>query len=565
MVRTLDTFSKLTDNLQKDIDNCEANRLSGPFDAFRNLETLEESHCKNITGWSKDEFVNFLRHIKNIRNTKHRTKAQLIALYKYWLRKGIDQQSLSYFKKNSSQRQISRELEQARIAVYNQFTLLNLGFKHISRDFLIGQNTPSVNELYQIDKNTLVLIFDGGYERCEKSVNNEFQSNTFSGQKKQNLIKPFLIVSPNGYICDVYCDHEAWMNDEQILRYTLRTDRYLRNVLKPNDLMFVDRGFRDIVEDLETEYKLRVIIPHCQQLEQKERKKEDTITKKSKKKDDTLTCEQSSQARMCTKIRSMVERIFSIIKQNYSLDYVRNTVLGHLGIDLRNCCSFFNYTFKPVLYDQPHSIDVARRLRLTAENNNMNHLAFLLNLRLTTTSNFKRISLTEIEDFVKCKGKYLRRKIFLGSFQYRMAKKSYITDLMKRSKFYTLNPVKKLLKQFDNKTKIIGVKMPSRFHRGKNKKKRDEEEIDQFVSFNKVFLQYTPVEFGVSTKRIGNKKNKINGYICSCKNGKRRAGCCSHVACVIYYLSCARFKKIIRFPADYLNKILKKKYKNRPS
>jgi hypothetical protein len=32
----------------------------------------------------------------------------------------------------------------------------------------------------------------------------------------------------------------------------------------------------------------------------------------------------------------MVERVFAIIKQNKSLDFVRNSVLGHLGIDLRN-------------------------------------------------------------------------------------------------------------------------------------------------------------------------------------------------------------------------------------
>jgi hypothetical protein len=49
-----------------------------------------------------------------------------------------------------------------------------------------------------------------------------------------------------------------------------------------------------------------------------------------------LTTEQSNQARMCTKIRSMVEKIFGVLKQNYqSLDYVRNSVIGHLAIDLK--------------------------------------------------------------------------------------------------------------------------------------------------------------------------------------------------------------------------------------
>ena len=70
----------------------------------------------------------------------------------------------------------------------------------------------------------------------------------------------------------------------------------------------------------------------------------------------------------------MVERIFAVIKRNSSLDYVRNSVLGHLGIDIRNACGLYNFTFEPILYDKPDTRNVARRLAQRANQFKNNHL-----------------------------------------------------------------------------------------------------------------------------------------------------------------------------------------------
>jgi hypothetical protein len=40
----------------------------GVFDKFKNLSSLEEDVCKNITGWSKNEFISFSKYITNIRD-----------------------------------------------------------------------------------------------------------------------------------------------------------------------------------------------------------------------------------------------------------------------------------------------------------------------------------------------------------------------------------------------------------------------------------------------------------------------------------------------------------------
>jgi hypothetical protein len=62
-------------------------------------------------------------------------------------------------------------------------------------------------------------------------------------------------------------------------------------------------------------------------------------------------------------------------------------------------------------------------------------------------------------EFVKCKRAYLRRKIFWGSFQYKMAKQFYITDLMHKPKAYLFQPQKKYFKRIELTTKILAVKM----------------------------------------------------------------------------------------------------------
>ncbi len=59
----------------------------------------------------------------------------------------------------------------------------------------------------------------------------------------------------------------------------------------------------------------------------------------------------------------MVERIFGKLKQFKALDHVRNTMIGHLGIDTKIVCAFLNYTFIPEIYDEPETQNVALRLK----------------------------------------------------------------------------------------------------------------------------------------------------------------------------------------------------------
>ena len=212
------------------------------LEKFKNIDTLTDEHCLKITGWKKEEFKKFSKYITTINSTSGRTKDELIALYRYWLLNGLNQKIIALFK-NCSQQDVSRYLNQIRVAINNEFVPFFLGANR-SRKFYLNHTSQLVKSLYVLRKKDLAVVADGTYCRCEKSNNNNFQYNTYSGQKKDSLIKPFLICTTDGYIIDLYGPFAANKNDSSILDSILNTDTNIRRILKPEySLMFLDRGY----------------------------------------------------------------------------------------------------------------------------------------------------------------------------------------------------------------------------------------------------------------------------------------------------------------------------------
>jgi hypothetical protein len=221
------------------------------FIKFSNFETLEDKECFEITRWTKDEFQRFSQFIVSINDNKYRSKNELIALYRYWLWKGIDHHSLSkLFGENTNKQRISDYLSQIRVAINKDFVPFYLGSKNRNRGFFIKHNTQQTQELFQLNEDDLCLIADGSYTRIEKSNNNAFQYNTWSEQKKDSLMKPFIVSCADGYIVDCYGPFAANKNDATILDYIFTTDEYFRKLFIPNkNYLFLDRGFNDFYFD----------------------------------------------------------------------------------------------------------------------------------------------------------------------------------------------------------------------------------------------------------------------------------------------------------------------------
>ena len=131
------------------------------FDKFKDMATLTDSHCFNITRWTKDQFLRFSNFITSTYKTKGRTKEELIAIYRYWLRRGLDQCSLAMFKNKTSQQKVSHYLSQIRVAINKDFVPYFLGVKNRSREFFLEHNNITITELYQMKKDDLAIVVDG--------------------------------------------------------------------------------------------------------------------------------------------------------------------------------------------------------------------------------------------------------------------------------------------------------------------------------------------------------------------------------------------------------------------
>ena len=294
----------------------------GVFEKFIDLETLDEEHCYKITGFNKIQFNRFSKYITSINETFGRTKNELIAIYRFWIRKGIDQTSIAMYRNSTSQQKISDYLRQIRIAIYKDFVPFYLGANK-DREFYLTHNNLTTNILHDLEKDHLAIVCDASYTRLEKSSNNSFQYGCWSQQKLDLLTKPFIICCADGYIIDCYGPFQAHLNDAKIFEYILKTDKNLVRILEPHKtLVLVDRGnfyiqvflsryyfsmsffsgFRDIFKTLVNEYKFAAKIPNCQQLEliSKNKASDDELNPKDCKR---LTTEQTTSNRLVTKAR----------------------------------------------------------------------------------------------------------------------------------------------------------------------------------------------------------------------------------------------------------------------
>jgi hypothetical protein len=143
----------------------------------------------------------------------------------------------------TSQLQISHYLCQIRTAINIEFVPEFLG-AHKGKNFFLKHNSQSVRILHDFVDNDLAITPDGTYTRLEKSANSEFQYLSYSSQKLDNLIKPFILCCADGYFIDCFGAFQASFNDAAILKYILDTDDDLKNILSPAGkiMFFLDRG-----------------------------------------------------------------------------------------------------------------------------------------------------------------------------------------------------------------------------------------------------------------------------------------------------------------------------------
>jgi hypothetical protein len=97
---------------------------------------------------------------------------------------------------------ISDTIDSVLKALEAKFVKENLGFEHLSRQAALDDHSRNMYfKLFEEeDLNTIFLVLDGTYVYVEKPMDFVTQKLTWSAQKLRNLVKPFMIALPSGYI-----------------------------------------------------------------------------------------------------------------------------------------------------------------------------------------------------------------------------------------------------------------------------------------------------------------------------------------------------------------------------
>ncbi|XP_050563593.1 uncharacterized protein LOC126912994 [Spodoptera frugiperda] len=292
----------------------------------------------------------------------------------------------------------------------------------------------------------------------------------------------------------------------------------LRNYFRPGDVFILDRGFRDVIDELHS-HGYKTYMP------------ESLLEGKNQ-----LTTEQANRSRCVTMCRWVVEVVNGRIKRDFKLfrqEYF-NRASTHLMLDFNIACALLNKFHAPIA----DRLDAQQFLELAKTRlNTINHLgAYIQNENINRR---RAIFLTidaehpHLDTFPRLT-LYDLMTVALGSYQLKQAR-SYYGEHVRRNGKYEIELANDIE---DDLPLILG--MDKYLVRGQIKSRN--------VS-SKVYYAYILVNRATS-----NSLADIAGYYCNCLVGNRTVGCCAHVMTILWYLSWARFRTV-EPPAPFLDDI----------
>ncbi|CAF0791191.1 unnamed protein product [Brachionus calyciflorus] len=235
-------------------------------------------------------------------------------------------------------------------------------------------NEKIAKELFAKSETHLNLICDGTYCRIQKSSNYTFQRLLFSGQKKYNFVKPFVVTTTNGRIVDIFGLHPAGKNDATILKEILEDKKNgLRDFLQENDILIFDRGLW------------------------------------------------------------VVEVKNSFLKRSFrAIESISNAELNHTLVDYKIAAALINKYFKFV-FSYNENIEIARKMKLKISKSN-DLCKIVIDNKLHKKSNFEKIEYAEINDFPILTIDKIKNEISYGNYQIIQAKSYNIFQQMVKMK-----------------------------------------------------------------------------------------------------------------------------------
>lgn len=398
-------------------------------------------------------------------------------------------QELIAFNFSTTQQVVSKTIDTVSAALEKNFVPNYLGYHHITREEAIEKHSIKLtSKVLNQPESRLCVIADCTYNYIEKPSDFDLQRKTFSAHKKRNLLKPLYIVFPNGYILEAagpyFCD--ARNNDAANIRQHYRHSDVLL-FLEEDDFFIFDRGFRDVVDETNTNGKT-VFMPSL-------------LTGKRTH----FTCEEANSSRKVTMHRWVVEAVNARVKNVFP--WFKHTIEGTYVPKImrfnRIVCAIINKYFPPLFNNNEfHEVIAEVSENQHSTTNELKDEIESLGIQ-RMSAKWEKANENTIPDFPELSLEDLKR-LTLGTYQVKIAEKYVEQHLREDSDFG-------IFVHRENDT-IIRARIQSRFSKSKKH--------NTFVKFD---VENTGLE-------------AIKGYYCSCKVGERTLGCCSHVTTVIRYL-----------------------------
>lgn len=469
------------------------------------MDSIDDGDFKAWFGFNKEQFGTICHYITSC-EVKH------LAVFLCKLRTSLSNEQLSFLFRCSDQT-IANYMNKARSDLSEN--LVPKFINNNDRSVFLSHSTPMAKTLFDVNDENGFCLFDATYRFVQKSKNFAGQKQLWSEQKKMPLEKPMVGCAPDGYVLFVLGPYDATHNDATILKDCLVRYEETLSVLQKDDVIIVDNGFRDAVDELK-EKGLKPYVPGTGQR-------------------DTL---EANKARFVTKIRWANEQLFGRLKKKFKQFALpaHNATLENDYESLLIAFALLNLFHKPILSDKEHEdIALAMKSRLhvpnllkevvghynlskvkvpyidfnyTALDNKLNNL--VLQFPELTLDDLYQVSLGpyQIKNAISYYAQHQKDGIFLVQ-KFEPDSRSRISALDYAN--HGINISDPLL---------VKAYMRSRFRGSKN---------------HHIFVLIDKSLTG---------RNTIKEYFCTCETGSRTVGCCSHIMAIIWYLGYGQYNQI---------------------
>ncbi|XP_066600076.1 uncharacterized protein [Prorops nasuta] len=490
--------------------NVGANRSRGIDEKFL---TEEEFQC--IAPINKQQFEELFTYCEPVleKGKLNYISRKDLLVFLCKIRQGLSDDFLKIIFDYPSRQTVSYIVSNVRTSLLQRFVPANIGPESITRQEFITQHVSEfANEIYnpQPREPKVVAVIDSTYAYIHKSSNFRVLRQSYSSHKNRHLLKPTLIVAPDGYILTIFGPYfsDARNNDAEILRQEFEKDaESLKCWFQTGDIVLVDRGYRDAVpllQRLGIDHKMPALLKHGQR---------------------QLSTQDANDSRIITKNRWVVEArnghlrsIFKFLAQTINLQHAKN-----LNGYYRIAGAILN-RYHPTVKMQDADVQLAREmLNISTTPNVVQQKVQVDNLRLRN-GQWRRLNYHDVLDFPILDLDYLKH-LTMGIYQINLAP-SYIQDKVLRDNEEIFE-----IDEHFNESGFLRVRLYSRFRNAIK---------------HQIFISYE-----LSNRDDGNAAENvkpINGYYCTCQSGARTLGTCAHVASVLWYLGFARHQENIKYP-----------------